>query len=357
MSMLRRNLIVSALSAALVRSTPAHAQATADDDFWLDGYDGGSSLSAAEQEELQKLCNKQIEFDGYRIRYWLSDDILNVTTTFEDAGFALQYDADEDGTRDFVRSVGRTDRLNFRNVTISASYFATFAAAYFPNRDMRAPIQLRADNLDAGTSMILKATLTTGDLEPGGSKNPRYDVKLDDDARTQQQFYRFLTDSNRLMVTIGAYIAEEERWRLIKRRVYTDPQIEASLVSASRTFAEGLQAIDITACRQKCFLTTACCEAYGKPDDCYELETLRAFRDSWLQFQPGGAESIATYGVVAPKICEALARDPRRDLQLARIYWGAIVPCLALIRLGLRRPAYTLYRRLVTRLTARYGIA
>ena len=356
MSMLRRNLIVSALSAALVRSAPARAQETADDDFWLYSDDGDYPMSAAEEEELQRQCATRIEFDGYRIQYSLSDRIIYVTTTFEEAGFALQYDTDEDGTRDFVRSKGRTDPLNFRNVSISATYFATFAAAYFPKRDMSAPILLRADDLDAGTSMVLKATLRTGKLEPGGSKQPRYDVKLDDDARAQQQFYRFLTDSRRLMVTIGAYIAEEERWRLIKRRVYTDPQIEGSLASSSRTFAAQLQSIDYTACQQKCFLTTACCEAYGKADDCYELEALRAFRDGWLVHQPGGAAAISTYGRIAPAICAALARDPDGRTQLARIYWGTIVPCLALIRLGLHRPALGLYRRMVRRLAARYAI-
>ena len=355
--MLRRNLIVSALSAALVRGAPASAQGTSDDDSLLYG-DDDYPLSAAEDDELQKLCATRIDFDGYKIQYSLSDSFIDVTATFEDAGFALQYGTDEDGTRDFVRSKGRTDPLRFRNVTISPTYFATFAAAYFPKRGMRAPILLRADDLGGGTSMTLKATLTTGEIQPGNeNQGPRYEVKLDDDASAQRAFYRFLTDSSRLMVTIGAYIAEEERWRLIKRRVYTDPQIEASLASSARTFGEGLQSIDFTACRQKCFLTTACCEAYGKPDDCHELETLRTFRNGWLRFQPGGAEAIAIYGVVAPKICAALARDPRRDRQLARIYWGTIVPCLALIRLGLRRPAYTLYRRLVTRLMARYAIS
>ena len=31
-----------------------------------------------------------------------------------------------------------------------------------------------------------------------------------------------------------------------------------------------------------CYLTSACMYSKGLPDDCYELETLRNFRDTWL---------------------------------------------------------------------------
>lgn len=35
-----------------------------------------------------------------------------------------------------------------------------------------------------------------------------------------------------------------------------------------------------------CFITTAVCEAEGKPDDCAELTAFRAFRDGYLKAQP-----------------------------------------------------------------------
>lgn len=37
-----------------------------------------------------------------------------------------------------------------------------------------------------------------------------------------------------------------------------------------------------------CYITTATCEEYGKPDDCYELTTFRNFRDNWLKNNPMG---------------------------------------------------------------------
>lgn len=41
--------------------------------------------------------------------------------------------------------------------------------------------------------------------------------------------------------------------------------------------------------KRGCFLTTATVGTVGLPDDCWELATLRAFRDGWLARHPGGA--------------------------------------------------------------------
>lgn len=53
-----------------------------------------------------------------------------------------------------------------------------------------------------------------------------------------------------------------------------------------------------------CYITTAVCEFYGKPDDCYELIQFRKFRDEWLALQPDGKLIIKDYYEVAPKIVE-----------------------------------------------------
>ena len=44
-----------------------------------------------------------------------------------------------------------------------------------------------------------------------------------------------------------------------------------------------------------CFLTSACTEARGLPDDCHELTVLRSFRDGYLRSQPEGEAEIAEY--------------------------------------------------------------
>lgn len=60
-----------------------------------------------------------------------------------------------------------------------------------------------------------------------------------------------------------------------------------------------------------CYVTTAICEEYGKPDDCYELTALRHFRDDWLKQQPDGHELIAHYYATAPAIVSLI--DKRED--------------------------------------------
>ena len=91
-----------------------------------------------------------------------------------------------------------------------------------------------------------------------------------------------------------------------------------------------------------CFLTTAAVETIGLADDCWELETLRDFRDGWLADQDGGERDIATYYERAPAIAYALRADPAR---LARIYWTGILPSALAAKLGLNGTARRIYSR------------
>ena len=100
-----------------------------------------------------------------------------------------------------------------------------------------------------------------------------------------------------------------------------------------------------------CFLTTACCDYMGRTDHCYELRTLRGFRDGWLAVQPEGRALIKEYYQIAPALCRALDGD---SAALRTLYWGTILPCVAAIRLGQNRIAYRLYCRMIARLRRRY---
>lgn len=109
------------------------------------------------------------------------------------------------------------------------------------------------------------------------------------------------------------------------------------------------------ACHDRpCFLTTACCELIGLPDDCFELRTLRRFRDRVLAVAPQGAGEIAFYYEAAPLILEGMkaAGDERR---LLGYYATHILPCALMARAGLVRPTYWLYRDLMRRLCRSYG--
>lgn len=61
-----------------------------------------------------------------------------------------------------------------------------------------------------------------------------------------------------------------------------------------------------------CYITTATCEEYGKPDNCYELTAFREFRDNWLKYQPDGRALIERYYQTAPSIVETINRQPNR---------------------------------------------
>jgi len=55
-----------------------------------------------------------------------------------------------------------------------------------------------------------------------------------------------------------------------------------------------------------CFITTACTEARGLPDDCLELTTLRAFRDEYIMGLAKGREMVKVYYQNSPAIVEAI---------------------------------------------------
>ncbi len=83
-----------------------------------------------------------------------------------------------------------------------------------------------------------------------------------------------------------------------------------------------------------CFITTAVCESFGKPDDCYELTAFRNFRDNWLANESDGKSLIAEYYSIAPKIVAKI----NMCLDAAEIYCGIwenyLKPCLKFIESG-----------------------
>lgn len=69
-----------------------------------------------------------------------------------------------------------------------------------------------------------------------------------------------------------------------------------------------------------CFLTTACCEYKGLPDDCRELEILREFRDNILCKSVSGSALKQHYYEVAPGILDKLEKRSNKDEILDWIY-------------------------------------
>lgn len=93
-----------------------------------------------------------------------------------------------------------------------------------------------------------------------------------------------------------------------------------------------------------CFLTSACTEARGLPDDCYELTTLRAFRDGYMKSLPQGQADICQYYHTAPAIVSKIRALPNSKEIFDRIYTELVLPCVALIENGKNEEAYAKYR-------------
>jgi hypothetical protein len=95
-----------------------------------------------------------------------------------------------------------------------------------------------------------------------------------------------------------------------------------------------------------CFLTTACCEVLGLPDDCFELRTLRRYRDETLAAAPGGRAAIDAYYLMAPPILDRLPPE-QRVTRLLSVYALFVLPSAVAARLGLNGLAFRLYVRMM----------
>lgn len=84
-----------------------------------------------------------------------------------------------------------------------------------------------------------------------------------------------------------------------------------------------------------CFLTTACTAARGLPDDCVELQTLRAFRDGYMKVQAtNGAAMIREYYQTAPTLVSAInARDNAAEIH-DWMYRDLVLPSVRFIQRG-----------------------
>lgn len=103
-----------------------------------------------------------------------------------------------------------------------------------------------------------------------------------------------------------------------------------------------------------CFITTAVCKYFNKPDDCYELTTLRKFRDYWLAIQPEGKELIEEYYAIAPGIVTAIDTSSEKDRIYMRILSDYIEPCIKLIEVGAYDTCKKLYIDMVNDLKDKF---
>ena len=103
-----------------------------------------------------------------------------------------------------------------------------------------------------------------------------------------------------------------------------------------------------------CFITTAVCEAEGKPDDCAELTAFRAFRDGYLRSCPDGADLIAEYYDIAPGIVTCINLCSDRAERYAAIRETYLQPCYEDLLAGRNEACKARYVRMVRDLEKQY---
>lgn len=106
-----------------------------------------------------------------------------------------------------------------------------------------------------------------------------------------------------------------------------------------------------------CFLSSACLEARGLPDDCEELTILRRFRSDFVSAQQDGQQLLAQYASIAPTIVQRVAASPQRQELFERIYAELVSEAVQLIKAGRPKEALTLYRRYVVQLMKKFSVA
>lgn len=103
-----------------------------------------------------------------------------------------------------------------------------------------------------------------------------------------------------------------------------------------------------------CYLTTACVDYFGKPDDCFELETLRHFRDGYMQTTNEMKQAARKYYIIAPKIVKKIDSLPNKASVYKEMYKNLVQKCVSLINMGKNKEAYESYKNYSENLEKKY---
>ncbi len=103
-----------------------------------------------------------------------------------------------------------------------------------------------------------------------------------------------------------------------------------------------------------CYITTAVCNYQGKPDNCYELTTLRKYRDSYLMNSLEGRGLVEEYYEIAPRLVMTMGMFPEKESLYQKLYTQYLLPCIHLIESGRNEECKDLYMNMVLELKERF---
>lgn len=103
-----------------------------------------------------------------------------------------------------------------------------------------------------------------------------------------------------------------------------------------------------------CYITSAVCVSLNKPDNCYELNAFRNFRDNWLKTVPEGKQLLEEYYSLAPNIVSAIDKLSNAKEIYKSIWQQYLSKCLNLIEQGQNRECKKLYETMMMNLKNTY---
>lgn len=106
--------------------------------------------------------------------------------------------------------------------------------------------------------------------------------------------------------------------------------------------------------KKLCYITTAVCEQQCKPDNCYELTTLRDYRDTYLMQTEEGRTLVEEYYNIAPGLVMIMDMQKDREHIYEDIYNSYLLPCIRYIEAGQKEECSILYQKMVRTLQNKY---
>ena len=105
-----------------------------------------------------------------------------------------------------------------------------------------------------------------------------------------------------------------------------------------------------------CFITSAVCRTFGKPDNCQELMAFRHFRDTYMAERNDLSHEVQKYYEIAPAICTAI--DSKGDLiakqEYARIWDDHLSKAFEALNNNELEKTYDIYKNMVLSLEKTY---
>lgn len=105
-----------------------------------------------------------------------------------------------------------------------------------------------------------------------------------------------------------------------------------------------------------CYVTTVVCKSLHKPEDCYELNLLKDYRDHYLVGTENGEELIQKYYDIAPTIVKRIDKTENAEEKYRYIWERYLKPCIAYIEHGEKEECGKTYIHMIEELQNQFVI-